>query len=155
MQADGALNEEIAELQALLEQVKAPGNVRDLTALLHQKQQALSAQAQPQDERMEVDTPAPAPVAVAVAPQPVKVAAQPVKHTLAVDDVTVFTEISRFGWEDDGFGKNKVSVFVMSGVDGVGNLPEQNVSCQFTKTSFDLKVSGALVRVPRLLRARD
>lgn len=130
-----ALGEEIAELQALLAQVKTPGNERDLTALLCQKQQALDAQQE--SEAMEVETSA-APAVVAAPPQPVQVA----KETPVVDDVAVFTEISRFGWEDDGFGKNKVAVMVLSGIDGVGSLPEQNVTCHFTKTSFDLKVGG-------------
>jgi calcyclin binding protein len=128
-----ALGEEIAELQALLAQVKTPGNVRDLTSLLRQKQQALDAEQE--NEAMKVEASA-APAVVAAPPQPVQV----VKETPIVDDVAVFTEISRFGWEDDGFGKQKVSVLVLSGVDGVGSLPEQNVTCHFTKTSFDLKV---------------
>lgn len=39
-----------------------------------------------------------------------------------------------------GYGKDKVSVYVMSGIDGVGDLPKENVTCKFTKSSFDLKV---------------
>lgn len=117
-----ALAAEVAELQTLLAQTKTAGNRRDLEHLLQRKQKALEA-AEPQQQ--EVETPA----------APVKVAARPV-----VSDPTTFTEISRFGWEDDGYGKEKVAVYVMSGIDGVGNLPKENVTCHFTKTSFDLKV---------------
>lgn len=39
-----------------------------------------------------------------------------------------------------GYGKDKVSVYVMAGIDGVGDLPKENVTCTFTKSSFDLKV---------------
>lgn len=39
-----------------------------------------------------------------------------------------------------GYGKDKVSVYIMSGIDGVGDLPKEHVTCHFTKNSFDLKV---------------
>lgn len=130
------LTAEIEELRALLTQAKTPGNVRDLTALLVQKQQ----QQQQQSEAMEVE------VEVA-SPAPVKAKVEPKSSssTAVVDDVATFTEISRFGWEDDGYGKSKVSVLVMSGVDGVGDLPEGSVTCSFTKTSFDLKVRASML----------
>jgi calcyclin binding protein len=116
---------EVVELQTLLAQTKTAGNRRDLEQLLQHKQKALEAAAEPQQpEPMEVET-----------PEPVKLAPRP-----AASDLTTFTEISRFGWEDDGYGKEKVAVYVMSGVDGVGVLPKENVTCHFTKTSFDLKV---------------
>ncbi|GMF27671.1 unnamed protein product [Phytophthora lilii] len=121
---------EVAELQTLLAQTKTSGNRRDLEQLLQRKQKLLQAAEPQQDEPMEVDAPVVAPVE-----EPVKVAAQP-----ATSDLTTFTEISRFGWEDDGYGKEKVAVYIMSGVDGVGSLPKENVTCHFTKTSFDLKV---------------
>ncbi|KUF86291.1 Calcyclin-binding protein [Phytophthora nicotianae] len=117
---------EVAELQTLLAQTKTSGNRRDLEQLLQRKQKTLEAAKSQQEQPMEVD------------PQPVKVAAT----RPAASDLTTFTEISRFGWEDDGYGKEKVAVYVMSGIDGVGNLPKENVTCHFTKTSFDLKIVG-------------
>ncbi|KAG7386113.1 hypothetical protein PHYPSEUDO_000620 [Phytophthora pseudosyringae] len=116
---------EVTELQTLLAQTTTAGNRRDLEQLLQRKQKALEA-AVPQQEE---------PVEVVDAPKPA--AARPV-----ASDPTRFAEISRFGWEDDGYGKEKVAVYVMSGIDGVGNLPKENVTCSFTKTSFDLKIIG-------------
>ncbi|KAG1685842.1 hypothetical protein DVH05_007678 [Phytophthora capsici] len=118
---------EIEELQALLAQTKTAGNRRDLEQLLQRKQKDLQTAELKQEKAKVVDTPK---------PEHVKVA-PPVSN-----DRTPFTEISRFGWEDDGYGKEKVSVYIMSGVDGVGNLPKENVTCNFTKTSFDLKIIG-------------
>lgn len=46
-----------------------------------------------------------------------------------------------------GYGKDKVSVYVMSGIDGVGDLPTENVSCKFTKNAFDLKVWDGFVHL--------
>ncbi|GMF30185.1 unnamed protein product [Phytophthora fragariaefolia] len=118
---------EVAELQTLLAQTKTPGNRRDLQQLLSSKQKALQAAEPQQEEPMEVEEPPkPAPVKAETAAKP--------------RDVATFSEISRFGWEDDGYGKPKVAVYVMSGIDGVGDLPKENVTCHFTKTSFDLKV---------------
>lgn len=140
---DSALSEEIAELQQLLTQTNTLGNQRDLAALLQQKQQQLSAQqaAQAQleeEEAMQVDEEAQPTIPV---PTPVKVGAHKATTIDVGSDLTVFSEISRFGWEDDGYGKPKVSVYIMSGIDGVGDLPKEQVTCTFTKTSFDFKVA--------------
>ncbi|KAE8893763.1 hypothetical protein PF005_g7613 [Phytophthora fragariae] len=118
---------EVAELQKLLAQTKTPGNRHDLEQLLARKQKALEAAEPQQEEPMQVDE--------TLKPVKVEAASKP-------SDVATFSEISRFGWEDDGYGKPKVAVYIMSGVDGVGNLPKENVTCHFTKTSFDLKIIG-------------
>uniref|UniRef100_K3WRB9 Calcyclin-binding protein n=1 Tax=Globisporangium ultimum (strain ATCC 200006 / CBS 805.95 / DAOM BR144) TaxID=431595 RepID=K3WRB9_GLOUD len=156
----GALRAEVAELQALLVQSKTPGNVRDLQQLLAHKQRLLTEHEEAQRQQ---DAAAAAPVeeeeaqlgdAAPAIPQsaPVKVAAYAVKDSSEVDDLNVYTEISRFGWEDEGYGKDKVSVYVMSGVDGVGDLPKENVSCKFTKNSFDLKILGLHEKNYRLVK---
>ncbi|KAG6968139.1 hypothetical protein JG688_00005952 [Phytophthora aleatoria] len=111
---------EVAELQTLLVQTKMNGNRRDLEQLLQRKQKALEA-AKPEQEKPT---------------EPVKVTGT----RPSASDLTTFTEISRFGWEDDGYGKEKVAVYIMSGIDGVGNLPKESVTCHFTKSSFDLKI---------------
>lgn len=36
----------------------------------------------------------------------------------------------------------KVSVYIMSGVDGVGALPKEQVSCKFGTREFDLTIHG-------------
>ncbi|CEG41988.1 Calcyclin-binding protein CacyBP [Plasmopara halstedii] len=125
-----SLASEVSELKVLLAQTTTIGNRRDLEQLLQRKQNALNAtlqQAQPMD--IEPTEGGPQPVLVAVT--------RP-----AVNDSTTFTEISRFGWEDDGYGKEKVAVYIMSGIDGVGDLPKENVTCDFTPSSFDLKIIG-------------
>ncbi|TDH73169.1 uncharacterized protein CCR75_003019 [Bremia lactucae] len=122
----GSLAAEVAELRSLLLQTKTSGNHRDLNQLLQQKEKALAAVKPQQDEPMEI------------VPQLVKVTAT---RPAPIDSVT-FTEISRFSWEDDGYGKELVMVYIMSGVEGVGNLPKENVTCHFGKSSFDLKIIG-------------
>ncbi|RLN88560.1 hypothetical protein BBJ28_00001198 [Nothophytophthora sp. Chile5] len=152
LEESAALAAEVVELQSLLAQAKAPGNQKDLKELLQRKQRVLDARtatAEPQQEEpMEVDEAA---TAEPLKAEPAEVKAHQPKASPAVDDITSFTEISRFGWEDDGvcyiaavcvmasYGKEKVSVYIMSGIDGVGALPKENVTCTFTKTSFDLK----------------
>ncbi|KAL4151497.1 hypothetical protein PRNP1_008441 [Phytophthora ramorum] len=129
---------EVAELQTLLAQTKTAGNRHDLEQLLQRKKKVLKA-AKPHHE---AETP--------VQPASVKVAARKVEPVAG--DQTTFTEISRFGWEDDGYGKHKVAVYVMSGIDGVGDLPKENTTCHFTKTSFDLKIIGLDGKNYRLLK---
>ncbi|RLN51150.1 hypothetical protein BBJ29_006076 [Phytophthora kernoviae] len=133
------LTAEVTELQTLLTQIKTPGNRRDLEQLLQRKQKDMEAAAPQQQKPSTVETSPPAPVQKVVAPS-------------AVDDFKTFTEISRFGWEDDGYGKEKVAVYIMSGIDGVGALPKENVACQFTKTSFDLKIIGLGNKNYRLIK---
>ncbi|TYZ65020.1 hypothetical protein PybrP1_002335 [[Pythium] brassicae (nom. inval.)] len=128
--ADDALQSEVAELRQLLAAAKAPGNVRDLTQLLARKQQALETAAAAAAALKAQE--APAAVHETSKQPPVVV---PVRSS-DVDDVTPYVEISRFGWEDDGYGKDKVAVYVMSGIDGVGDLPKESVTCSFTKSSL-------------------
>ncbi|KAF1319649.1 Calcyclin-binding protein cacybp, partial [Globisporangium splendens] len=158
-----ALRAEVAELQALVAQTKTPGNVRDLQQLLAHKQRLLTEQeeAQQQDAAasaapMEEEEAQPRDAAPVIPqPAPVKVAAHAVKDSTEVDDLNVYTEISRFGWEDEGYGKDKVSVYIMSGIDGVGDLPKESVSCKFTKNSFDLKILGLHGKNYRQVNAID
>ncbi|GAB9469530.1 Calcyclin-binding protein cacybp [Globisporangium polare] len=163
---DNALSDEVAELHQLLAQAKAPGNVRDLTRLLNEKQQALAASAAAVDD---ADVPMENAVAAAAAgtgggvkeeQTPVDPVQLPAKQPVTVHavksnevgDLNVYTEISRFGWEDEGYGKDKVSVYVMSGIDDVGDLPKENVACTFTKSSFDLKILGLHEKNYRLVK---
>ena len=43
------------------------------------------------------------------------------------------------------YNSEKVTVYVMEGIDGVGSVKDQ-VTCSFTKGSFDLKIMGLKVR---------
>ncbi|KDO24328.1 hypothetical protein SPRG_10403 [Saprolegnia parasitica CBS 223.65] len=125
--------DDIQELQSLLATVKSPRLATDLTALLRAKEMALAkTQAQ-----VPVATPAPTPTVYA----PPRVA-----------DTEVYTEVSTFGWEDEGYGKPKVMVYITSGIDGVGELPASQVTCDFTKHSFDLKIKQLRGKNYRLVR---
>ena len=63
-----------------------------------------------------------------------------------------YTPIQSFGWDQDDYGKEPNSVYVyVSGLDGVGAIKER-VSCDFTKTSFDLKVHDLGGKSYRLLK---
>ncbi|DAZ96012.1 TPA: LOW QUALITY PROTEIN: hypothetical protein N0F65_008991 [Lagenidium giganteum] len=148
----GALAAEVAELEALLSQVSTAGNRRDLQQLLDCKKAALELQNKaesPEDVPMEPVTEEQH--VTLPQPTPVKVGVHHVNDQ-QFDDVTSFTEISRFGWEDEGYGKDKVSVYIMSGVDGVGDLPKEQVVCNFTKSSFDLKIIGLHGKNYRLVK---
>ena len=64
-----------------------------------------------------------------------------------------YTSISSFGWDQDSYGTdpNFVYVYVMSGVDGVGEVKDR-VTCDFTSSSFDLKIGGLNGKHLRLLK---
>jgi hypothetical protein len=47
---------------------------------------------------------------------------------------------------------SKISVYITSGVDGVGALPPANVHCAFTTRGLDLVILGLKGRDLRLLR---
>ncbi|EQC40112.1 hypothetical protein SDRG_02765 [Saprolegnia diclina VS20] len=125
--------DDIQELQSLLATVKSPRLAADLTALLRAKEMDLAkTQAQ-----APVATPAPTPTVYA----PPRIA-----------ETEVYTEVSTFGWEDEGYGKPKVMVYITSGIDGVGELPASQVTCDFTKHSFDLKIKQLRGKNYRLVR---
>ena len=67
----------------------------------------------------------------------------------------MYSTISSFGWDQDPFGPQAqpafVYVYITSGVDGVGEAKER-VTCDFTPTSFDLKVLGLKGKNLRLLK---
>ncbi|OQS07358.1 hypothetical protein THRCLA_00622 [Thraustotheca clavata] len=126
------LMDDIHELEAILQHVKSPRLLDELSHLLRTKQAALDELEQP------VVAPSPSPP-ITVAPVP------PV-------DEDVYTEVSTFGWEDEGYGKHKVNVYITSGIDGVGTLPPSNVTCDFTKYSFDLKIKQLNGKNYRLIR---
>ena len=51
-----------------------------------------------------------------------------------------YNEIRTFGWQDSGYGKSNVQVYITSGINGVGDLPKEAVEATFTSNGFDLKV---------------
>ena len=61
----------------------------------------------------------------------------PVQHAINKIDTMVFETISKFGWDDEG---KKVKIYITSGIDGVGNIPKENITCEFEDQSLDLKI---------------
>ena len=96
-------------------------------------------------EGMHTHTPAPAPA-------PVKLPTNISANAGGASAIT-WTNISSFGWDQDTYGKdpNFVYVYIMSGVDGVGDIKEK-VSCEFTASAFDLKIVGLNGKNYRLLK---
>ena len=61
-----------------------------------------------------------------------------------------FTPIDRFAWDQPGFSSKFITVYVT--LDGVGGAPSDNVTCEFTERSFDLKVMDLNGKNYRLLK---
>lgn len=115
-----------------------------------------SAAASVSSATVSAAAPAPAPAPAAV-PKPVPV---PEAAGAGVSRAPITYTSVGYGWEsnNDGF----VEVTILSGLEGVGALPRENVVCDFTKTSFDLRVHGldsgkrnARLRVPHLDKEID
>ena len=58
-----------------------------------------------------------------------------------IDETLQYIPIQNFGWDQGEYNSDKVSVYITSGLDGVGKIKD-DVSCEFGKDSFDLKVNG-------------
>ena len=50
------------------------------------------------------------------------------QHAINKIDTMVFETISKFGWDDEG---KKVKIYITSGIDGVGSIPKDNITCEF------------------------
>ena len=64
----------------------------------------------------------------------------------------VYEAITKFGWDQEGM---KVKVYITSGLDGVGAIGKDNVTCEFEDKSFDLRVHNLngknyRLRIPEL-----
>ena len=149
---------ELEEVRHLLSQATYPGVV----ALLKAREQELEKQKQT-EKQAEVEVPVVedkvvvdeklAEVAVASSKtvplkQDVKVAAPPAR-SLASGGRVVYTPITDFAWDQDGYDSPVVTVYV--DLSGVGSVKD-NVSCDFTKSSFDLQVLGLDGKNYRLLK---
>jgi calcyclin binding protein len=76
-------------------------------------------------------------VAPSVTTEPAAAPVATIAPTRTVD--VIFRPIGSYGWEQN---KEFVEVMILSGIDGVGLLPKEAVTCEFTPTSFDLKIFG-------------
>ena len=55
---------------------------------------------------------------------------------MAIDN-TVYIPIDKFGWDQQN---KKVKVYLTHNMEGVGQIPKENVTCEFQDNSFDLRV---------------
>jgi len=80
--------------------------------------------------------------AVAVEPEAKKTsqAPAPAPVPVVVKSAGPWTEITTFALELGGYNSSAVTVDVR--LKGIENLPSENVQCQFTESSFDLKIVG-------------
>lgn len=63
----------------------------------------------------------------------------PVDAALKAIDNIQYESLQKFGWDQSD---KKVSIYVTSGVDGVGSLPKGQVVCEFEDQSVDLRIQG-------------
>eukprot|EP00403_Amphidinium_massartii_P034591 CAMPEP_0178442390 /NCGR_PEP_ID=MMETSP0689_2-20121128/38121_1 /TAXON_ID=160604 /ORGANISM="Amphidinium massartii, Strain CS-259" /LENGTH=280 /DNA_ID=CAMNT_0020065897 /DNA_START=64 /DNA_END=906 /DNA_ORIENTATION=- len=156
MAADGnarisELEADLKELNAMMVLAKRPGVVKELQRLLEKKEAELQKEKCSGKEPEVIDVPAPAPApAPTPASAPSKAADAPRKEELAkpshepvpvqVKTAGPWTEITTFGLELGGYNSAELSVDVR--LKGIEALPKEAISCDFTETSFDLKVSG-------------
>jgi calcyclin binding protein len=123
---------DIEELNQLIPTVNSPR----IKAVLQKHLAGLEADA----SKAETAEAAPPPAAPA---SPTKVKTEPALSDKppVVDDRLEYISIQNFGWDQGEYNSDKVSVYLTSGLDGVGAIKD-NVSCEFGKDSFDLKVRG-------------
>jgi len=135
--------ENIDDLRADLEEAcqmrdaaARPSNKRKLdewaSELQHRISRVESAASSPPVES------APAAPVTPAAPSsaPVKLSSQP---AVPIDDGKRWQELPSFAWDQGEYNSKWVTVYCTSGLDGVGEV-KQNVTCDFTKSTFDLKV---------------
>lgn len=138
--------EDVSELEACLQQATQPNVRAKLQRLLDDWRAELA--------RGPARTAAPAPSASTPAipmalPVPLPCAAGSTRPSTT----SSFVPIETFGWDQEGGYPSKwVSVYVMSGIDGVGDLPKESVICRFERDSFDLQIRGLNGKDYRLVK---
>jgi len=63
-----------------------------------------------------------------------------------------YTTIPSFGWDQGDYNSDTVCVYISSGIDGVEKVKREDISCDFTEGSFDLKIHGLNGKNYRLLK---
>ena len=167
------MKEDAAEMEALIASTKRPkvrALLRDyLTQLQAEIRTRTDGKAAPPAAVSKAAAPAPAapapapPAPAAAAPAavsskppapapsphaPVKLAKPP-----PAPAKNEYVTISSMAWDQDAYGKDPqhVFVYILSGIDGVGEVKDQ-VTCDFTKNSFDLKIHGLKGKNYRLFK---
>ena len=141
-----------AELRELLGVAKGPRVKAYLQSAIDKVTSA--AAAAPAAGADGASTPAAPPVAPAAAPAPAKPAAAPVRAAPAAVSSERFTEIATFGWDQGAYDSDTVSVYVTNGMKGVGvgEGAKDRVTCDFTASSFDLRIRDFNGKNYRLFR---
>mmetsp|Transcript_141987 Transcript_141987/g.441487 ORF Transcript_141987/g.441487 Transcript_141987/m.441487 type:complete len:283 (+) Transcript_141987:101-949(+) len=154
------LEADCKELKGMLERSKRDNVRRELQRVLDMleaelnRARAAAGTAVPAAAASEAAVPATASTAAPAssdAPKPKP--AEPVhKPTpVVVKSVGPWTEITTFGLDLGGYDKPTISVDVR--LKGVEQLPQENITCDFTEASFDLKVVGLEGQNYRFLRS--
>lgn len=137
MASDGDLETDLQELRGMLEKAQRPNVRKELQRVLVK----LEAEAEDAAKAKKADAApaAPSPAAAAATPAASPAAdSKPVR--VQVKPAGPWTEITTFALDLGGYDKPHVSVDVR--LKGVENLPSEAVTCDFTDSSFDLKVVG-------------
>lgn len=117
-----------------------------------QQQQSSSADAPPTTTTAEMTTAAAAAVAAAPMPAP-SVPPQPIPVASSVAAVIPggkYTPIDRFSFDFGGYDSAFVSIYIA--LPSVGSIPKDQISCQFTKDSFDLIINNLQGKSYRLFK---
>lgn len=131
-----------SELRSMLVQAKRPSVRKELQRVLDK----FEAELQQTKARCAAPSAAAAPAvpaatAVAVAkPAAVALPSAPAFQSQAVKPTGPWTEITTFGLDLGGYDKPLVTIDIR--LKGVEILPSENVTCDFTEASLDLKVVG-------------
>lgn len=159
-----------AELESLLIHVKRESLKQQLTQLQiklqkdakalkmmenSQSKVAASAAAQVespgvQDEAMEDVTATPPPAAAVPATNAVATPIPAVKSVAPVVATKKYTSVDTFSFDAGSYGSKTVSVYIS--LAGVGSIDKSNISCPFTKSSFDLTIHDLKGKNYRLLK---
>uniref|UniRef100_A0A7S2Y2M6 CS domain-containing protein n=1 Tax=Fibrocapsa japonica TaxID=94617 RepID=A0A7S2Y2M6_9STRA len=130
------IQQDIAELKELFTKLR-PGNVSRIKAMVNEMEASLDSSP---------DVPPPPPPSAPPAQNPVQLA--PATPPATQQSVT-YSTIATFGWDQGEY--NSPWVFIYISLDGVGACKDR-VACDFTKSSFDLKVIDLDGKNYRLLK---
>jgi calcyclin binding protein len=133
---------DIAELESCLARARQPRVVEHMQRLL--------------DEwRAELARASPAALPSSAAPAPTVAPPAPVlleTRSMAPSVGTAWVPIETLSWDQDPYPSRFISIYLTSGLDGVGKLPKAQVSCQFGAQSVDLQIRDLHGKNYRLLK---
>ena len=127
---------DLDEAKHLLEIAKRPFLKRKLEAIISEAEQALADAGSDAQIPTEVASEAATPAQAAA---PVRIAATAAASPSG--DKVEWAEVPSFAWDQGEHNSQWVSVYLMSGLEGVGEIKD-DVSCDFSKDSFDLRIVG-------------